>query len=321
MYPKTAVITGASSGIGKATALEFARLGINVVLAARNEDALREVADECTKRGVEAYVFAADVRSPQKVDELAAMAVEQLGNIDVWINNAGVIYYGSFLDITPDEFKTVIDTNLMGYVYGSQAALRQFDEQGRGTLINVGSGFGAFPAPYASAYVASKYAVRGLSASLRQELFLAGQKDIHVCTVLPATIDTPVYHNAANKTGRVVQAIPPAFPVSTAVKAIRRLLAYPRPEVIAGYAAYGPALLYRLSPGIAEPVMAWYVNRFGYKEQSELESLGNLYEPRRDGAVSGRWPTWQARLGQAGIIALAAAGLYMRFKKGGKKGT
>lgn len=315
MDKKTAVITGASSGIGKATALEFASLGIDLVLTARNQEALEEVVAACRKRGVAAYAHKADVRSADSVAELAGAAIDRLGSIDVWVNNAGVIHYGSFLDITPEEFRTVIETNLMGYVYGAHAALRQFKDQGYGTLINVGSGYGVFPVPYASAYVASKYAVRGLSASLRQELLIEKLENIHVCTVLPATIDTPVYQHAANKTGRVVQAMPPAFPVSTVVGVIRRLLTYPQPEVIAGYAAHAPALLYRLSPRLAEPAMAWYAGRFGYRDQPELEHTGNLYESRGGGSISGNWPTWQEKLGKAGLAALLAGVLYFKFKK------
>ncbi len=142
------VITGASSGIGRATALLFARRGALVVLAARREEALREAAVECEAAGGQALVVPTDVADNGAVEELARRAVERFGRLDVWVNNAGVTSFGRFEETPQETNRRVVETNLLGAMYGAQAALRRFHDRGGGVLINVSSGFGFVGSPY-----------------------------------------------------------------------------------------------------------------------------------------------------------------------------
>jgi NAD(P)-dependent dehydrogenase (short-subunit alcohol dehydrogenase family) len=181
------VVTGASSGIGRATARLFAKHGARVVLAARSEQSLREVAGECEEVGGQALVVPTDVTDEEAVRELARQSVEVFGRIDVWVNNAGVMVYGPFEDVPTDVFRRVIETNLFGQIHGARAALSRFREQGGGVLINMSSEWGRLTSPHVSAYVTSKFAIRAFSECLRQEL--AGEEDTHVVTILPQSVE------------------------------------------------------------------------------------------------------------------------------------
>ncbi len=190
------VITGASSGIGRATAIEFARHNTRLVLAARNESNLEKTARACAKAGArEVLIVPTDTTVESEVQELASRAAEEFGRIDVWVNDAGVGLYATFEETPVEDYRRLLETNLFGYIYGARAALPYFRKQGSGVLINVGSQVSLGGLPYQNAYVTSKYAVRGFSDSLRQELV---GSDIHVCTVYPASTDTPFFQHAAN---------------------------------------------------------------------------------------------------------------------------
>src|SRR5215210_744517 len=152
------VVTGASSGIGRATARAMAEHGARVVLAARSEQSLREVAGECKALGAQALgaqalVVTTDVSDEEAVQELARRSVEVFGRIDVWVNDAGVMVYGSFEEVPADVYRRVIETNLFGQIHGARAALAQFREQGGGVLINMSSVWGRLTSPHVSAYV------------------------------------------------------------------------------------------------------------------------------------------------------------------------
>jgi NAD(P)-dependent dehydrogenase (short-subunit alcohol dehydrogenase family) len=194
-YP-VVVITGASSGIGRATAHAFVKQGASVVLAARRADMLHEVARECVNHGGSALVVPTDTTQEDQVENLAAQALDQFGRIDVWFNNAGVGVFGRFEDVPSDVWRRVIETNLFGYVYGAKAAMRQFRAQGYGVMINNASIVGRLAKADSTAYATSKFAVRGFSEALRQEVL--DQHEIHICTILPSVIDTPFFHHAAN---------------------------------------------------------------------------------------------------------------------------
>jgi NAD(P)-dependent dehydrogenase (short-subunit alcohol dehydrogenase family) len=175
-----AVITGASSGIGRATALELSKRGISVVLASRRKHALNEVADECKGFGVEALVVVTDVTDESAVRTLAHQAFRRFGSLDIWVNNAVVGLYGDFEDVSASEFRRVIETDFFGYVNGARAALPYFRRQGHGILVNVASVLGTFGIPHMSSYVAAKHAIVGFSDALRQELRGSG---IRMCTI------------------------------------------------------------------------------------------------------------------------------------------
>lgn len=196
------VITGASSGIGRAAAQEFARRGATLVLAARRAQALDEVARECKELGGHALAVPTDVTDEAAVQDLARRAIETFGRIDVWVNNAAVTLFARIEEAPYEDYRRVIETNLLGYVHGARAAIPYFREQGSGVLVNVSSVVGKVGQPNTSAYCATKFAIVGLSECLRQELL--DVEDIHVCTVMPPSVDTPIFQHAANYTGRVI---------------------------------------------------------------------------------------------------------------------
>jgi short-subunit dehydrogenase len=181
------------------------------VLAARREQILNEVAAECEQLGTRALVVPTDVVDEGAVGALADRAVGTFGRIDVWVNNAGVGSFGRFDETPAGIFRDVIETDLFGVVHGARAVLPIFRRQGSGVLINSGSLVSKIPAAYASAYVVAKQGVRALGASLREELALEGARDIHVCTLMPASIDTPFFQHAADYTGRRVKPMPPVY--------------------------------------------------------------------------------------------------------------
>lgn len=314
---KTAVITGASSGIGKLTALRLAQNGFDVVLAARRESLLNDVARECREYGVQAFAVKADVANPDDIQGIAQSALDHFGKIDIWINNAGVIMYGRFLDVSPEEFRQTIETNLFGVTYGSRSALAQFKKQGYGTLINIASGYGAVPAPYASPYITSKFAVRGLSASLHEELVADGIDNIHVCTVLPTTIDTPVYASSGNKMEHKVRALPPVYPPEKVVDTIVDLIDNPKVEAATSNIMRLPIVLYALSPDLFTRIFAKYVRKFGFdKKRPSAYSAGNLFTPSTNSGVRGGWQTEEQRFKRKILpIAILGFAVYLMNSK------
>ncbi|MEV8312199.1 SDR family oxidoreductase [Streptomyces flavidovirens] len=313
------VITGASSGIGRATALAFARKGCPVVLAARREEALEAVRQECERhRGAEALVVPTDVTDAKAVDDLARRAVQRFGRIDVWVNAAAVTVFGPFEEVPLEDFRKVMDVNVMGYVHGARAALRVMREQGRGTLVNVSSIVGVVSQPYTHAYGMSKHAIRALSASLRQELRLEKAKHIQVCTVLPATIDTPLFEHAANYTGRKPVAMPPVYSPERVARTIVDLVRVPRREVVVGPMGRSMVLQSRVAPGMVERMMARQVDKTHLSRKEPAPAgHGNLHVPAPgEGAAHGGWGgrrrTALRRLAVATAMAGAAAGIARR---------
>ena len=184
---KVIVITGASSGFGKGAAREFAQAGASVVLAARRDDLIEELARECESLGGKAVAIPTDVRKQEEVELLAQDTIREFGRIDVWINNAGAGAVGHFEEVPIADHVAVIETTLMGTVFGSYYAMRRFREQGQGTLINIASVIGKVPSPYFGSYAAAKHGVVGLSAVLRQELAQDKIETIKVSTVMPTS--------------------------------------------------------------------------------------------------------------------------------------
>lgn len=282
------VITGASSGIGRATALTFAREGARLVLAARREALLGEVAEECRELGGEAEVVPTDVTDAQAVLRLANRAMQLYGGIDVWVSNAGVGAVGRFEDTPLEAHRRVVETNLFGPLYSAHAVLPLFRRQGHGVLINTVSVGAWAPAPYAAAYAASKFAVRGFSETLRQEL--VEDPGIQVCTVLPGPIDTPLWQHGANYTGRAVKAMNPLRSPEEVADAILRLAETPRPELFVGAAGRSAALPHAVAPALAERVLAHRMDRDMFDNRPAHDTSGGVLEAMPDyREASGGW--------------------------------
>ncbi len=272
------VITGASSGIGRATALQFAGKGATVVLAARREEALRDVAAECEALGSRALAIPTDVTDEAAVEALARSAVEQFGRIDVWINNAGVTMYGLFHDTDVRSNRRVVEVNLLGVIHGSHAALTYMRERGSGVIINMSSGFGKFAAAYQAAYVATKFGVRGFSEALRLDLKGTG---IEVCTVMPTSIDTPIYRYAANYTGHLLRPIGHLLEPEKVAQTLVRLAQKPQREVVVGQAVRSVSLLHTVAPSLFEPATSRQAveKQLIKSDEPAPSGPGNLFEP------------------------------------------
>ena len=306
-----AVITGASSGIGRATALALSKKGATVVVAARRSDALRDLVSEIERGGGRALAVPTDVTDEQAVQNLAAMAVQHFERIDIWVNNAAVMSFGRFADTPTDVIRRVMDTNFFGTVHGARAALPVFRNQGHGTLINVASVAGRAPQPHAAAYVASKHAVRSLSMNLRQELMMDDMDDVHVVTILPATVDTPLFHHVANYTGKEIKAPPPVYPAEDVADAIIEGVRSPEPEIFVGSAAQGANIFMKLMPGQTERVATGMVKMQEAQGTYAPPTTGNLFTPSDvEPTVSGGWRSnGSSRMRKLSMAGLAVAAI------------
>jgi NAD(P)-dependent dehydrogenase (short-subunit alcohol dehydrogenase family) len=268
------VVTGASGGIGAATAQALAEQGTSVVLAARGIDALREVAARCVARGGAALAVPTDVTDAAAVDGLATDAVARFGRIDAWVNNAAVGLYARLVDAPLEEVRRTVDVNLFGSLHGVRAAVPRLRASGGGVIVNVASVLADVTVPFMGAYNVSKHAVRALSETVRQEL---GDRSVSVCTVLPASIDTPFYRHAGNRSGRAVRPMPPVYPPELVAATIVRVLRRPRRVAYAGRLGHALAVQWRLTPALTERVLAWYGRRAPFDDALAAATPGNLY--------------------------------------------
>ncbi|MDO9376328.1 MAG: SDR family oxidoreductase [Bacteroidota bacterium] len=285
---KTIVITGASSGAGRAAALRFAAHHCYLVLAARNTEVLKSVAEDCEALGATVLVVPTDVTNVEAVEALAKRAAEFRQGIDVWVNNAGVLAVGALNDTPMAVHEQVIKTNLVGYIHGAYAALPYFKKQGQGIIINNIS-VGAFlPVAYGSSYSASKFGLRGFFESLQSEL--SAFPEIHVCNMYPAFLDSPGIQHAANYTGVSLKPAPPVFDPMHLADAMVQLAEHPtrstNVHAVTPLFKLGYALFPRLTGTIMEKVMRTY---FG-KAAAIAATSGNVFETVAYGnSVHGGW--------------------------------
>jgi short-subunit dehydrogenase len=288
---KVIVITGASSGFGRGAALRFARGGARVAIAARRDEVLDEVAKQVLDLGGEPLAVPVDVGNRDDVEALCRAAVAQFGGIDVWINNAGTGAVGRFEEVPLEDHVRVIETDLLGTLYGSYFAMQRFREQKFGTLINVASVIGKVPAPYFASYAAAKHGVVGLSAAIRQELDANEITDIHVCTVMPTSMDTPFFEHAANYLGRETTPIPELYEAERTVDTIVRLATEPKDEVAVGTEGKFATFFHQLAPKITEALMRKKTHKAEVEDaQPAPNTSGAVHEPTPTGtSVGGGW--------------------------------
>jgi short-subunit dehydrogenase len=281
-FDKVVVVTGASSGFGSQTAVELARRGAHVVLAARSEKTLKDLAARCEMQdgGCAALAVPTDVSRREDVQRLYEEARRRFGRLDVWINNAGVGVIGRFDEVPIEDHEQVIRTDLLGTLYGSYEALRHFRRTGVGVLINVASVVGKIPAPLYSSYVAAKFGVVGFSDALRQELKADGVDRIHVCTVLPMAHTTEFFDHAGNYTGRESNPIPPVYDPQVTVDKLVQLVVEPEDEVITGWQGGVFNTFHKLMPGAVEKLMSSRTQKAQLEDaRPAVETPGSIHEP------------------------------------------
>jgi NAD(P)-dependent dehydrogenase (short-subunit alcohol dehydrogenase family) len=293
------VIVGASSGIGRATALRFARHRGSLVLAARSRESLEEVAEECRSRGADVLVQPTDVSDETQVQALVDAAVERFGRIDVWIGVASVFSYGSFEDTPSEVFRQQLETNLMGQVHSARAVLPVFRSLGGssgrkpsprhpiGRIVFLASIYSRVTSPYASGYITAKHGLLGFSDTLREEVRRDG---IEVSAVLPATIDTPIYQQSANYTGQRVHPLPPITSPTRVAAAIERITVHPKRAVKVGR-SQGLLVPFRdLAPGVYSRAVRPAMDAMALRGGDVEPSPGNVFAPQPElNAISGGW--------------------------------
>jgi NAD(P)-dependent dehydrogenase (short-subunit alcohol dehydrogenase family) len=273
-------LMGASSGIGRETALRFAERGARVVVSARSEEGLNSLVEEVRGKGGQATAMPAEVTDFEQVKAVASGAVEEYGRLDTWVHLAAVGLFATFEHTTPEEFARVIDVNLMGQVYGAMAALPHLKREGRGALIHISSVEAKRSFPFHSAYGASKHGIDGFLEALRVELKHEGWP-ISVTQVMPATINTPFFDKGRTKLGVKPMGVPPIYEPETVANVILYAAENPARDLVSGGAAQALIINQRLSPRMLDTVLA---TRAGFSPQLTDEPRSkddpdNLYAP------------------------------------------
>src|SRR4051794_37006940 len=277
-------IVGASSGIGRQTARRFAERGATLILAARDDDALEEVRQETSAAGARGViVVAGDVVDPAAMQAVARPAADQLGRLHTWVHVAGVELWSRFEDMTPDEFRRVVEVNLLGPVHGAMAALPGLRAAGGGALIVVSSVEAELPLPYQSAYAASKHGVNGWLRSLRMELERESVP-VAVTQIQPAVIDTPIFRVARTRIGVEPRAVPPVYDPDIVATLIVHAAEHPSRDLMAGGAGWLLATAHRFAP---RPTEAFLVRTAAGAQRSDrpkgLAAPDNLHQPYHAG--------------------------------------
>ena len=250
---QTIVITGASSGIGLTTARMAAQRGARLVLAARSEDDLQQLADEITRGGGEAVYITADVSNPDDVAAVARAAQKAFGGFDTWVNNAGVFMYGRLQDVPVEDMRKLFETNVWGLVYGSLEAAKHLKEHG-GALINIGSVVSDRSIVLQGSYSASKHAVKGFTDALRMELEKEGAP-VSVTLVKPGSIDTPYPHHAKNYMEEAAQVPPPVYAPDVVARTILHCAEHPKRDVFVGAGGKNMSALGYYLPSLMDGLM------------------------------------------------------------------
>lgn len=305
---RVVVITGASSGIGRATARQLAIAGSNLVLVARSATSLHHARAECLRDNPQAAVIVVptDVSDDRAVTALFDRARVEFGRVDAVVHAAAVVAYGRFEQVPAHVFDQVLRTNILGTVHVARAALAEFTTRGEGRLVLVGSLLGKIAAPFMSSYVTGKWAIHGLTRALQLEA--RETPGIAISLVSPGGVDTPVYANAANYFSRQGRPPPPVDPPEKVAGAIVRALRKPRREISVGIANPLVVLGFRAFPGLYDLLVVPLMKIGGLSRTEVPANTGNVLEPNPAGdSAHGKWGRHWLRVVTGGVVGGGAA--------------
>jgi len=276
---RVVVVTGASAGVGRATVRAFAREGAHIGLIARDTEGLHAAAREVGELGGKGLAVPADVADADQVEAAAARIEQELGPIEVWVNNAMTTIFGRVTDITPKEYKRATEVTYLGTVHGTMSALRRMLARDQGSIIQVGSALAYRSIPLQSAYCGAKHAIAGFTDSLRSEL-IHDKKHIHLTMVQLPAMNTPQFTWCRSKMPRHPQPVPPIFQPEVAAERIVWASHHRRREVFVGTPTVVAIEVNKVAPGLAD----YYLGRTGFDSQQTAEEVSknrpdNLFEP------------------------------------------
>jgi len=278
--PRIVVVTGASGGIGRATATAFGARGDSVALLARGQAGLDAAAEEVRAGGGRALPIQVDVADPDAVEAAAAQVEQELGPIDVWVNVAFTSVFAKFEEIEAAEFRRVTEVAYLGYVYGTQAALRRMKKRDRGTIVQVGSALAYRGIPLQSAYCGAKHAIQGFNESLRTEL-LHERSNVHTTMVQMPAVNTPQFSWVLSRLPKQAQPVPPIYQPEVAARAVLFAADHPRRrEYWVGGSTAATLAANALAPGLLDR----YLGRTGFSSQQTdrdkpIDQPENLWKP------------------------------------------
>ncbi len=324
MAERTVVVTGASGGVGRAVARRFGAVGDAVALIARGDAGLAGAAKDVEAAGGRPLVIVADTADAAQVDAAAARIEDELGPIDVWVNDAFTSVFAPFSEISAEEYRRVTDVSYLGYVYGTQAALRRMQPRDHGVIVQVGSALAYRGIPLQSAYCGAKHAIQGFTESVRCEL-LHEHSRVRITMVQMPAVNTPQFSWVLSRLPRHPRPVPPIYQPEVAARAVEWAASHDRREWWVGASTAATLLANAVAPGILD----WYLARTGFDSQQTSDPVSadrpvNLWEPAdRDGdfgahgVFDGRshdsspqwWATTHRRSLVAGGTAAVAAGL------------
>ncbi len=276
---QTVVITGATAGVGRATARAFANRGANVGLLARGPEALKATRDELEATGTRALDVRTDVADPEQVEAAATAIENELGPIDVWINNAMVSVFMPLSEMAPEDFRRVTEVTYLGCVYGTMSALQRMVPRDRGAIVQVGSALAYRGIPLQSAYCGAKHAVQGFTESVRCEL-LHDKSNVHISMVQLPALNTPQFHWVKTNFAKHPQPVPPIYQPELAAEAIVWAASHRRREVNVGGTTTATLLADKAIPGLLDRSLG----KTGFDSQQaawpiETDRPDNLWEP------------------------------------------
>jgi NAD(P)-dependent dehydrogenase (short-subunit alcohol dehydrogenase family) len=334
MQTQTVVVTGASAGIGRATARLFGQRGARVALIARGQAGLDGAARDVTQAGGQALAISADVADYEQVSSAARQVEQHFGPIDVWVNVAFTSVFAPFGEITAEEFRRVTEVSYLGFVHGTMAALAVMRPRGRGTIVQVGSALGERSIPLQSAYCGAKHAINGFTSSLRCEL-LHENSGVHVTVVQMPAVNTPQFSWVRSRLPEHPQPVPPIYQPEVAARGVLYAAGHPgRRQYWVGASTAATLLANRVIPALLDR----YLARTGYRSQQTAQAAepgrpDNLFQPvdgdhGRDHGSRGvfddrshdrspqLWLAQHARVPSGLLAGAAVAGAFLAARRG-----